>query len=73
MPISFTLPDVNLKEDEIRLLLSIKLLDESLISLGKAAEIAGLSEQAYAEVLLKKGISPINYDDLDLSVELNNA
>lgn len=73
MLISFTLPDVNLKEDEIRLLLSIKLLDESLISLGKAAEIAGLSEQTYTEVLLKRGISPINYDDLDLSVELDNA
>jgi len=73
MPISFTLPDIILKEDEIRLLLSIKLLDDSIVSLGKAAEIAGLSEKAYVEVLLKKGISPIKYDDIDLKAEVENA
>jgi len=55
MTISFQLPDINLKEEEIRLLLSIKLLEKSLISLGKASEIAGLSEKVYVDILVQRG------------------
>ena len=33
------LPEMDIKEDEVKLLLAIKLLDESFVSLGKAAEI----------------------------------
>lgn len=73
MGISVNLPEMNIKEDEVKLLLAIKLLEDGLVSLGKAAEIAGYSEKAFAEVLRHRGIPPIKYSDLDLNKELKNA
>lgn len=35
MDISIHLSDVNIKEDEVKLLLAIKLLEEGIVSLGK--------------------------------------
>ncbi|MGA7875869.1 MAG: UPF0175 family protein [Desulfoferrobacter sp.] len=67
------LPELNLREDEIRLLLAIKLLEDGLLSLGKAAEVAGFSERAFVEVLLQRGIPPIRYTDVDMLKELENA
>ncbi len=73
MSISVTLPEVNISEEELKLLLAIKLLDEGLVSLGKASEIAGYSEKAFVEILLHKGIAPIKYQNLDIDQELSNA
>lgn len=68
------LPELNLRDDEIRLLLAMKLLEDGLVSLGKAAEVAGFSEKDFAEILLQRGIPPAKYtDDLDLGKELENA
>lgn len=58
MSISVKLPEINIPEEELKLLLAIKLLEENLISLGKASEIAGYSEKAFSEILLKRGVSP---------------
>jgi predicted HTH domain antitoxin len=41
---------MNIKEDELKLLLAIKLLEDDTVSLGKAAEIAGYSEKTFVEV-----------------------
>jgi len=73
MGISVNLPEMNIKEDEVKLLLAIKLLDEGLVSLGKASEIAGYSEKAFVEILLHRGIAPIKYQKLNLEKELSNA
>ncbi|MGB9823252.1 MULTISPECIES: UPF0175 family protein [Thermodesulfovibrio] len=73
MSISVTLPEINIPEGELKLMLSIKLLEEGLVSLGKAAEIAGYSEKAYVEILLHRGVSPIRYQNLNLEKEFNNA
>jgi len=73
MGIFVTLPEMNIKEDEVKLLLAIKLLEEGIVSLGKAAEIAGYSEKAFVEILVHKGISPIKYSKLDLEKELKHA
>jgi predicted HTH domain antitoxin len=73
MGISVNLPDMNIKEDEIKLLLAIKLLEEGTVSLGKAAEIANHSEKAFVEVLVHRGVSPIKYTDLDLDKEMRNV
>lgn len=67
------LQEINLREDELKMLLSMKLLEEGLVSLGKAAEIAGYSEKAYAEILLRKGAAPIGFAEIDLHKELENA
>ena len=73
MGISFNLPELNIKEEELKLLLAIKLLEDGTISLGKAAEIAGYSERAFTEVLLHRGVSPVKYTDLNLDREMRNA
>ena len=73
MGILVNLPEMNIKEDEVKLLLAIKLLEEDLVSLGNAAEIAGYSEKAFAEILIRKGVPPIKYSKLDLDKELLNA
>jgi predicted HTH domain antitoxin len=73
MGISVQLPEMNIKEDEIKLLLAIKLLEEEKVSLGKAAEIAGYTEKTFVEMLVHRGVTPINYTNLDLDTELRNA
>ena len=52
MSIIVNLPEMNIKEEEVKLLLAIKLLEDGVVSLGKAAEIAGYSEKAFVEVLI---------------------
>jgi len=73
MSISVTLPEINIPEQELKLLLAVKLLDDGLVSLGKASEIAEYSEKAFVEILLHKGIAPIKYQNLNLDKELSNA
>ncbi len=73
MDISVTIPEINISEEDLKLLLAIKLLEEGLVSLGKASEIAGYSEKAFVEILLHKGISPIKYQNLNIDRELSNA
>ena len=58
MGISVSLPEMNIKEDELKLLLAIKLLEDGAVSLGKAAEITGYTEKAFVEVLMHRGVSP---------------
>jgi len=73
MGISFEISEINIKEDEVKLLLAIKLLEDGIVSLGKASEIAGYSEKAFSEVLIHRGIAPIKYLKLDLNKEFKNA
>ncbi len=73
MQVVLDLPDVNIKKEELKILLAIKLFEEGIVSLEKAAEIVGYSEQTFSEILLKKGISPIKYDNLNLKEEFANA
>lgn len=73
MGISVHIPGINIKEDEAKLFLAIQLLEEGIVSLGKAAEIAGYSERSFAEILLHKGIPPVKYEGISLDEELMNA
>ena len=73
MQVVLDLPDVNIKKEELKILLAIKLFEEGIVSLEKAAEIVGYSEQTFSKILLKKGISPIKYDNLNLREEFANA
>ncbi len=73
MNISVEIPGLNIKEEEIKLLLAVKLFEEGLVSLGKASEISSYSERTFAELLLRKGIAPLKYSDLDIKKEIENA
>jgi predicted HTH domain antitoxin len=67
------LPALNIPEQEIKVILAGSLFQQGLVSLGKAAEISGYSERAFSELLIKKGISPIQYDDQHLEEDIRNA
>lgn len=67
------MPDLNIKAEEIKLLLAVKLFEDGIVSLGRAAFIAGYTERSFAEILTHKGIPPVRYQDLDLEEEKNNA
>lgn len=73
MGVSIKLPEINIAQEEVKVLLAIKLLEDGLVSLGKAAEIAGYSEKAFSEILLHKGVAPIKFIELDLAKELKNV
>ena len=73
MQVVLDLPDVKIKKEELKILLAIKLFEEGIVSLENAAEIVGYSEQTFSEILLKKGISPIKYENLNLKEEFVNA
>jgi predicted HTH domain antitoxin len=67
------LPDLNIPEKELKMILAESLFQQGVVSLGKAAEISGYSQRTFSELLLNKGISPLQYDDRYLNSDLSNA
>jgi predicted HTH domain antitoxin len=67
------LPDLNIPEQELKMILAESLFQQGIVSLGKAAEISGYSQRTFSELLLKKGLSPVQYDDRYLNSDLSNA
>jgi predicted HTH domain antitoxin len=67
------IPDVNVPVRDLKMILAEALLAQGSVSLGKAAQIAGYSVRTFSEFLLKKGVSPINFDDEDLAEDIRNA
>ena len=59
------------KIDTVRFIAS-KLYESGRLSLGQAANVAGLSKRAFAEILHEYGTSYINYSTEDLQNELKN-
>ncbi len=53
----------------VRIYLAVELYREGLVSLGKAAEIAGLTKWEMMEVLASKGV-PLNYTRRDLAEDI---
>ena len=60
--LTLTLPDhLEIDEQEIRRFLAAKLYESGRLSLGQAAELAGLSKVAFSEILGDYNVSLINY------------
>ena len=55
---------------ELRLAAAVKWYEMGVISQEKAAEIAGVSRQAFIESLAKFNVSPFQYDEEELEEEL---
>ncbi len=60
--LTLELPD-HVSEAQARLALAIGLFQEELVSVGKAASIAGLSYRAFLDVLHQKGIPAFTYTE----------
>jgi len=72
--LTVTLPD-NLEMDnrELVMLLASRLYEQGKLSLGQAAELAGLTKRAFAELLNQYNVSLFNFPSSDLSSDVANA
>ncbi len=62
MKLMLEIPDsVEVDENEMKRMLAAKLYEAGQLSLGQAAEVAGLTKVAFAEVLHRYDVSLINY------------
>lgn len=60
-------------EQELTLILAMKLYEQGRLSLGQAADLAGYSKRSFMEILSKNGVSVFNYSADDLERDLENA
>lgn len=56
--------------DQVRVALAIQLLQEGVISIGRAAEIAQESQRGFEKLLAEMGIPTVRYDMSDYEREL---
>lgn len=72
--LTLQLPDsLNMDEQELAMLVASRLYEKGELSLGQAAEVAGLAKRAFAESLGKYGVSIFNYPASDLAEDFKNA
>lgn len=72
--VQIELPDfVNIETKEILLLLASKLYEKGTLSLGQAAELAGVSKRTFMELLGNYGVSIFNYAPEDIEKDFRNA
>lgn len=68
------MPDfLGLDNREVAMLVASRLYEQGKLSLGQAAEVAGLSKRAFAEILGSYNVSIFNYPASDLSRDIANA
>ena len=60
-------------EQELRLLLAVKMFELGRLSLGKAAELCGMQKLHFMDEMGRMGIPVINLDDDQIEQELRNA
>lgn len=72
--ITLKLPDnIFINPVEIKIILGAKLYESGKLSLGQAADVAGLSKRAFIEILGVYGVSVFNYNTSDLEADISNA
>jgi predicted HTH domain antitoxin len=65
--LTIEIPDnLNLNERETRRFLAAKMYESGKLSLGQAADLAGLSKTAFSEILGDFDVSLINYPPSDV-------
>jgi predicted HTH domain antitoxin len=55
---------------QIRLLAALAYFQEKKLSLGKAAQLAGMNRLAFMDILAEQGLVIFDYDETELTVEL---
>ena len=72
--VTLKLPDtVDLDDKDVAMLVAAILYEKGKLSLGQAAEMAGLTKRTFAELLGKYGVSLFNYSPSELSRDVKNA
>ncbi len=65
--------DVDLENHELKMILATRLYENGKLSLGQAADMAGLSKHAFAELLGKYGVNYFNQTEDELLDDIQNA
>ena len=74
MELTLTVPDMaNLSQTDAQIMFAIKLFESETISLGKAAEVAGLSYRTFYELLIRYGIPVISKTEEEVIGEIVNV
>ncbi len=72
--LKINLPEnIDLDQQEALLMLASKLYEKGKLSLGQAAELAGLSKRVFMELLGRYGVSVFNYPADELAKDIENA
>jgi predicted HTH domain antitoxin len=72
--ITLNVPDsANIDDKEAAMLLASSLYERGKLSLGQAAELAGLTKTTFAELLANYNVSIFNYPADDLINDIKNA
>ncbi len=72
--VSLKIPDtVELDDKDIAMIVASSLYEKGKLSLGQAAELAGLTKRTFAELLGKYDVSIFNYPPSDLTRDVRNA
>ncbi|PZN82147.1 MAG: hypothetical protein DM484_06930 [Candidatus Methylumidiphilus alinenensis] len=68
------LPDfVGIDAQELTLILASRLYEQGKLSIGQAAEMAGMTKRAFMEILDRTNVSAFNYDAEELDQDMHNA
>lgn len=72
--VTLNIPDfLDLDNNDVAMLVASQLYEQGKLSLGQAAELAGLSKPTFAELLGKYNVSIFNYPATDLTRDVANA
>jgi predicted HTH domain antitoxin len=72
--VTLNIPDsLDLESSELAMVLAARLYEQGRLSLGQAAEVAGLTKRTFAELLGSYNVSIFNYPASDLSRDVANA
>jgi len=72
--VTLNLPDtLEMDSRELAMLVATKLYEQRKLSLGQAAEVAGLSKRTFAELLGKYNVSIFNYAAVEIAGDVANA
>ncbi|UOQ98719.1 UPF0175 family protein [Hymenobacter sp. 5317J-9] len=72
--LTLSIPDaLDLDNQDIAMIVSTRLYEQGKLSLGQAADIAGLTKRAFAELLGSYGVSIFNSPASDLASDIANA
>ena len=72
--LTLNIPDtLDVNNQDLAMLVSTRLYEQGKLSLGQAAEVAGLTKRTFAELLGKYNVSIFNFPASDLSKDVANA
>jgi predicted HTH domain antitoxin len=74
MQLTLTIPDTaNISETDAQILFAVKLFEAKKLTLGKAAEVAGLSYRTFYDLLVKYNVPIVTLTEDDVKTEIANA